>query len=165
MCDFFDKHPASVVQAGHHGAQLIVRQSALQTSQKENSDRMSFTLTFYPRNHAVKYIILKNFILLQNDPDTGRIFSQSPLLSFKPGKNIGNFLVRSTFQTNDQPGTFKYARVRCKTCPFIRNVEKISGPKRSFKITDYLTCTSVNVVYCITCTRCKKLFIREQGDN
>ena len=96
MCEFFDKrgYPASVVEVGHHRAQQIDRQSALQTSQKENSNRIPFTLTFHPHNHAVKSIILKNFKLLQNDPDTGRIFSQSPLISFKRDKNIGNFLVR-----------------------------------------------------------------------
>ena len=73
MCNFFDKrgYPASVVQAGHHRAQQIDRQSALQTSQKENNNRIPFTLTFHPHNHAVKSIILKNFKLLQNDPDTG----------------------------------------------------------------------------------------------
>ena len=59
--------------------------------------------------------------------------------------------------------TFKCARARCKTCPFIRNVEKISGPKRSIKITDHFTCTSANVIYCITCTLCKKLYISETG--
>ena len=71
---------ASVVRAGHHRAQQIDRQSALQTSQKENNDRIPFTLTFHPRNHAVKSIILRNFKLLQNDPDTVRIFSQPPLI-------------------------------------------------------------------------------------
>ena len=93
MCDFFDKrgYPASVVQAGHHRAQQIDRQSALQTSQKENNDRIPFTLTFHPHNHAVKSIILKNLKLLQNDPNTGRIFSQPPLISFKRDKNIVNF--------------------------------------------------------------------------
>ena len=40
-------------------------------------------------------------------------------------------------------------------------VEKISGPKRSIKITDHFTCTSANVIYCITCTLCKKLYIGE----
>ena len=165
MCEFFDKrgYPASVVEAGHHRAQQIDRQSALQTSQKENSNRIPFTLTFHPHNHAVKSIILKNFKLLQNDPDTGRIFSEPPLISFKRDKNIGNFLVRSAFQTSEQPGTFKCARTRCKTCPFICNVEKLSGPKRSIKITDHFTCTSANVIYCITCTLCKKLYIGETG--
>ena len=114
-------------------------------------------------NHAVKSIILKNFKLLQNDPDTGRIFSQPPLISFQRDKNIGNILVSSAFKTNEQPGTFKCARARCKTCPFIYNVEKLSGPKRSIKITDHFTCTSANVIYCITCTLCKKLYIGETG--
>ena len=59
--------------------------------------------------------------------------------------------------------TFKYARARCKTCPFIRNVEKISGPKRSIRITDHFTCTSANVIYCITSTLCKKFYIGETG--
>ena len=70
-------------------------------------------------------------------------------------------MVRCSFQTNDQSGTFKCAHSRCKTCPFIHNVEKISGPKRSIKITDHFTCTSANVIYCITCTYCNKLYIGE----
>ena len=66
MCDFFDKrgYPASVVQAGHHRAQQIDRQSALQTPQKENNDRIQFTLTFHPQNHVVKSIILRNFKMI-----------------------------------------------------------------------------------------------------
>ena len=85
------------------------------------------------------------------------------LILFKRDKNIGNFLVRSAFQTGEQPGIFKCACARCKTCPFICNVEKLSGPKRSIKITDHFTCASANVIYCITCTLCKKLYIGETG--
>ena len=44
-------------------------------------------------------------------------------------KNVGNFLVRSTFKTIEKPGTFKCARLRCKTCPFLQNADKVSGPK------------------------------------
>ena len=119
-----------------------------------------FTLT---TTHAVKSIILKNYKLLQNDPDTGRIFSQPPLISFKRDENIGNFLVRSDFQTSEQPGTFKCASARCKTCPFICNVDKLLGPKRSIKIADHFTCASANVIYCIICTLCKKLYIGKTG--
>ena len=165
MCQFFDKrgYPVSVVQAGHHRTQQIDRQSALQTIEKDNTDRIPFTLTFHPHNHTVKSIILKNFKLLQNDSETGTIFSQPPLILFKRDKNIGNFLVRSSFQTNDQSGTFKCARSRCKTCSFIHNVDKISGPKRSIEIIDHFTCTSANVICCITCTYWNKLYIGETG--
>ena len=99
MCQFFDKrgYSGSVVHAGHRRAQQIDRQSALQSAEKDNTDRIPFTLTFHPHNHAVKSIILKNFKLLQNDSETGTIFSQPPLISFKRDKNIGNFLVKSSF--------------------------------------------------------------------
>ena len=106
---------------------------------------------------SIKSIILKNFKSLPNDPETSTISSQPPLISFKRDRNTGNFLVRSSFQTNHQPGTFKCACSRCKTCPFIQNVEEILGSKRSIKITDYFTCTSTNVIYCITCTYYKKV--------
>ena len=46
-------------------------------------------------------------------------------------------------------------------------VEKISGPKRSIKITDHSTCTSANVIYCITWILCKfidRLTGRRLGD-
>ena len=48
MCQFFDKrgYPVSVVQVGHHHTQQIDRPSALQTAEKENADRIPFTLTF-----------------------------------------------------------------------------------------------------------------------
>ena len=66
MCQFFEKrgYPVSVVKAGHHRAQQFDRQSSLQTSQKDKNDRIPFTLTFHPHNHAVKGIILSNFKLL-----------------------------------------------------------------------------------------------------
>ena len=159
MCQFSKKrgYPVSVVQAGYHRAQQIYRQSALQTTEKENTDRIPFTLTFHPHNRVVQSISLKNFKLLQSNSKTGTIFLQPPLISFKRDKNKGNFLVRGSFQANDQSGTFKCARSRCKTCPFFHNVEKMSGPKRSIKITDHFTCTSANVIYCITCTYAVKV--------
>ena len=63
--------------------------------------------------------------------------------------------------TYDQPETFKCPHSLCKTYPFIHNIEKMSGPKRSIKITDQLMCTSANIIYYITCTYCKKLYIGE----
>ena len=52
MCQFFDRrsYPVSVVQAGHHRAKQIDRKSALQTAEKNNTDRIPFTLKFHPHN-------------------------------------------------------------------------------------------------------------------
>ena len=109
MCQFLEKrgYSASVIQTAHHHAQQTDRQSALQTFQKEQNDRIPSTLTFHPHNNPVKAIILNNFKILQNDPETGAIFSQPLLVSIKRDKNVGNFLVKSTFKTIEKPGTFK----------------------------------------------------------
>ena len=74
-----------------------------------------------------------------------------------------NFLVKSTLKSDHQPGTFKCACVRCRTCPFISNTNKISGPKQTVAITDHFSCISTNLIYCITCTLCKNIYIVETG--
>ena len=49
-------------------------------------------------------VILKNFKILRNDPETKHIFSLPPLILFKRDKNIGNLLVRalSSQKTNQE---------------------------------------------------------------
>ena len=76
--------------------------------------------------------------------------------SYKRDKYIRNFLFRSAPKTDHQPGTFQCARARCKTCPFILNTDRVSGPKRSIQITDPFSCTPAIVIDCSTCTFCKK---------
>ena len=44
-----------------------------------------------------------------------------------------------------------------------KHKSKILGPKRSVKMTDRFTCTSENVIYCITCTLCNKSYTGETG--
>ena len=62
MCQFFKKrgYPDSAVTTGKHRAQEIDRETALQTSQNEETDRIPFTLTYHPQNLAIKNVILKN---------------------------------------------------------------------------------------------------------
>ena len=55
------------------------------------------------------------------------------------------------WQRSEQPGTFKCSRARCKTWHFICNVNKLSGPKRSIKITDHLVTQSSS--FAIVCWR------------
>ena len=70
---------------------------------------------------------------------------------------------RSAFKFHNQTGTFTCKCTRFKTCPFISDTVKISGPNRSVKVTDHLTCISTNVICCINCTLCKKIYIGKTG--
>ena len=90
------------------------------------------------------------------------IFHLPPLFSFKRDKNTGDFLVRAHLglTTNQEMQTHTMQNLS-----FISNKVKISGPNRSAKITNHfiITCIFVNVIYCITCTLCGKIFIGETG--
>ena len=92
MCQFFKKrgYPDSAVTTGKHRAQEINGNTALQSPQNEETNRIPFTLTYHPQNLAVKNLIFKNFKILRNNPETKHIFSLTPLILFKR-----NFLVRS----------------------------------------------------------------------
>ena len=59
-------------------------------------------------------VISENFEVFESDPETKHIFFQAPLISFKRDKNLGNFLVRSAFKFNNQPGTFTCKRTGYK---------------------------------------------------
>ena len=60
-------------------------------------------------------------------------------------------------------GTFSCSRARCYTCSFLNSATSISGPKSNFVIRHNFTCTSSNIIYCISCSKCCKLYIGETG--
>ena len=68
----------------------------------------------------------------------------------------------SAWKSDNQPGTYICNR-SCLTCPYISNKVNISGRNGSVEVTDHFTCISQNVIYCITCTQCEKIYIGETG--
>ena len=161
MCQFFKKrsYPDSAVTTGKYRAQEIDRQIALQTSQTEETNRIPFTLTYHSLNLAVKNAILKNFKILRNDPKTKHLFPLPPLISFKrDNSSLGAHL---SLTTNQEPSNVNAHDA--KLVPLFLTWFKMSGPNRSPKITDHFTCISANVIYCITCSLYKKIYIGETG--
>ena len=97
----------------------ISRETALKPSESKSEDRIPLTITYHPNNLRVKDIILKNFKLLQSDPDTATIFEKPPLVSFKRDKSLRNSLVKGSLSTELEPGTFKcVTHVRSSQTPF-----------------------------------------------
>ena len=63
-----------------------------------------------------------------------------------------------------QPESSRYGGDdRCQTCQFITPLTDIRGPKSTFTIRDHFTCTSENLVYCLSCRRWSHLYIGETG--
>ena len=72
-------YPDSVLKTAQQRAQTTNQQSAPPTSQKEENQRIPFTLTFHPLILPVKNIILKNFKLLQKQVESSHYHHSSHL--------------------------------------------------------------------------------------
>ena len=73
------------------------------------------------------------------------------------------FFVKRTLPSNKEPGTFRCSRKRCLTCPFVVSRTTVTGPKSTLNITEHFNCTTPNIIYCIQCSNCNKLYIGETG--
>ena len=143
--------------------QNVNRESALEPSASNNEERIPFTLTFHPNNLAARNVVPRNFKILQSNPETAPIFPNPPLISFKRDRNLRNSLVISSLPSSLEPGTFNCSRKVCNTCPFINSKTHIRGPNGFYQVNDHFDCTTSNIIYCITCTLCNKLYIGESG--
>ena len=121
-------------------------------------------LTFDLFNYRVSDIISRNFQILKNDPETSAIFTDNPLICFRRNRNIRDDLVRSALRQNVPvaAGSFSRSCARCYICSSLNSATSISWPQSNFVIGHNFTCTSY-IIYCISCSKCCKLYIGETG--
>ena len=89
-------------------------------------------------------------------------------MAYKRPENIRNKLIRSKIPplTNQResrtvPGMKKC--LKCKICPFVKNSNVVRSSKTSevIEINKQVDCQTKNVIYCITCKKCKVQYIGE----
>ena len=121
------------------------------------NDLIPFTINFHPVKNSIIIHLIQILALL--------IFLVNrPLFSFKEAdRNHRTFLVKVTLPSNKEPGTFRCSRKRCLSCPFVVSRISVTGPRSTLNITDHSNCTTSNIIYCIQCSNCNKLYIGETG--
>lgn len=67
--------------------------------------------------------------------------------------------------TPSQAGFWKCGDVRCNTCKkgLFGDTIYITETKKIFKIKQKMTCKTENLIYCVTCQKCKEQYIGETG--
>ena len=148
----------------------MTRVDALKSAPPKQQERIPLVLTYHPLILPARNIILRHFKTLQEDPATNAIFNPSttPICSFRRDRSIGNGIVKSSLPSSsrieDNPVPFQTVpckRPRCKTCAHVNGTSSITGPRGRFNIRGQYQCTTTNLIYCITCSRCGKLYIGE----
>lgn len=156
-------YPVEVVDSALEKASNIDRHELLKQNNLQNhQERVPLVLTFHPTVSKIPTIVNRHWHFLSNDDTLGDIFQSIPVTAYRRGKNLKEFLTSEASVNSTGPiGTSSCNRSRCNTCEHVLQQSTISGPRKSIKVLGSFTCTSSNVVYCILCVKCSKLYIGE----
>ena len=147
-------------------AQSISRETLLQPQPKDSKKIFPLVLDFNPRLPSIGKIIRKHKHLIYNSPSLKNIFPVGSIIpAFRRTKNIKEILSskpREQHRASDnQRGCFR-CTAKCDLCQnFLKesNCFTSTSTNRTYPITQILSCKSKNVIYLVTCKKCKVQYV------
>ena len=146
-------------------ASNIDRNDALQTKQRNTTERTPMVVTYHPDLPPLSKILRKHLPVLHISEKMKQSVPYPPLVAYRRPRNLKDLLVRTSMKPPQQSytGSCQCRRPRCKTCvhikPGTRFVSKVTGEKFFARVT--ATCKTTNIVYLIECRKCGKQYVGE----
>ena len=121
-------------------------------------------ITYHPAFGKIKQNLSKIHLLLTPDSEHRDVFQNIPIVGFKRGKSLKDFLVRAKLpKTSQSSGECKGCGAkRCGVCKILKNTntfESKNGKQYSIRSEGELNCSSKCVVYLVTCKICKIQYV------
>jgi hypothetical protein len=135
-----------------------------QVSTVPKFDRTRMVVTYSPAVSRIGKILYRNFNVIQSSEKL-RTCIKPPMVAYRKPKSLRDLLVHSKFQskrvTNGGGCTEKCGNKRCKICPSINSDSSFTSTKtgHSYAIYGKSDCNAKNVIYMITCQRCKLQYV------
>ena len=128
---------------------------------KKHNKRVPFVTTFHPGLPNIPHILRKYMPILHTSKRCLAAIPECPIVSYRRPKNLRDILVHAKLSSLKRNGFHTCSDKRCLTCPsaLTGDTVPITSTSGIFKITKHLTCKSYNVIYVITCKRCKKQYV------
>ena len=167
-------YPDQVIQTSFDKAFYIDRESLFQRTPPNNTnseDPKLFLITdYHPSYRAVLDIVSSNWDMIDNSSSTRPLLHVPVVRGFRRPKNIRDLLVRAKLTNPDttergnrtsQKKKKKCTRMNCIYCKAIDRSGKITCPfnQRRYISRFNITCISNNLVYCLLCKICNKIYV------
>lgn len=136
------------------------------TQNHSTRKRIPFVMTYGPLTTKIRKIIITNFKQILQQEENNSTFQTIPITAYRREKNLNDILVTSDLKTNDREiGTIPCKNSRCRTCHYVISENKIksSTHQSAFYIKNSFNCTSAYIIYGISCSICKSIYIGETG--
>jgi len=132
----------------------------------EENERIPLIITFNPANPNMNKIISKHWHLVEKCRNS-EAFTTKPMVAYRRCKNISDKLVRAKCKTPEKPPLKHQPKCKtpwtCRICP--KPTEngryKSSATGREYQGPKNYSCKTSNVIYLITCKKCKMQYVGE----
>ena len=141
----------------------ITRQEALKkVEKKESSNREAMVITYHPNLPSVSNIVKKHWHVMINDnPKLKRCFLAPSVVAYRRSKNLRDHLIKAKLPSRKTSGRKKNGFTKCGgfcvVCQLSESSSSHTNSKTgdSWRIHADLNCKSENVIYRITCRKCR----------
>ena len=111
-------------------------------------------------------VILKYLDLLYMDNEVKRVFTPTPMISFRSSRNLSSYLVRSKlYLTKRTLGSFKCGGKRCEVCINDNETSTFNSTitEENYIIKHKFDCNERCLVYILTCNKCKMQYVGQNN--
>ena len=158
-------YPEELIDKAISKAASLSRDDALKSVTKSDSEIIPFVCTFNPSLPNIGKTINQYWGLLKNSSKQSviNLYECKPIVAYKRPCNLQDVLIHSNFNNSvtKECKVSKCRRTRCSHCKHITESTEFSSSvlSKSFQVKHNLTCSSSDVVYLITCKRCKLQYV------
>ena len=142
------------------------RENLLKKCEKQdNNDSFTLVLTYHPALNKVHKILKKAQRHTIRSPRLGALLPSPFRVPFRNPKTLKDHLVRSKLKirdsNNEENGIYKCGNINCDICNvlYLSNEFQSTVTGKRYHINFKLDCNSINVIYLLTCKRCRKQYV------
>ena len=125
---------------------------------RTSESKLTFNITYYPAFENFRSILEELQILLAADKKQKKVFPEVPIVGFRNGKSLKDYLVRAVMPKMDNAGGYEpCGKGTCQVCDHIitTNTFTTKACGEVFKIqSGPLNCNSEKVLYLLRCKIC-----------
>eukprot|EP00079_Xenopus_tropicalis_P032370 XP_017946141.1 PREDICTED: uncharacterized protein LOC108645441 [Xenopus tropicalis] len=139
---------------------------------KKDNASLTCILTYSPQLNMIEKIINNNLTILKTDPILRQILNKGHRFVTRKTETLSNLLSPSLIDTDvttdtwlSTKGCFKCGTRQCITCNYIHKTNCFisSTTLKKYQIKHFINCNTRNVIYLLTCTKCKMQYVGQTG--
>ena len=157
-------YPADILSEAIQKSSSLTVDKALESKSSEIQDIIPFVCTYNPSLPNIGKIINQYWGLLKISANESvrHLYESKPIVAYKRPANLHDRLVHSKLSKSVVSyNVTKCDRRRCSHCSTIHESDCFTSTTTSYvhKIKQNLSCTSTDVIYLITCKKCKAQYV------